>query len=65
MPFAYCSEKLFYNVRTLFFFKKDHRRIVPTFDRSADVDGEKEKYAAFLKLPLFLFVFQYLHSDQV
>ena len=46
-------------------FKKDHRRIVPTFDRSAEMGGEKEKCAAFLKLPLFLFVFQYLHSDQV
>ena len=51
--------------RWVFFKKKDHRRIAPTFDRSADMDGEKEKCAAFLKLPLFLFVFQYLHSDQV
>ena len=31
-------------------FKEDHRWIAPTFDRSADIDGEKEKCAAFLKL---------------
>ena len=34
-------------------------------DRSADIEGEKEKCAAYLKLALFLFLLQYLHSDQV
>ena len=36
-------------------FKEVHRDGVPTLDRSADIKGEKGKYAAFLKLPLFPF----------